>query len=160
MSTVGMPDPMARRVGYCIKRAQSALRTRLDEVLRPLDLTAPQYAVLAAIELEPGISNAALARAAFVTPQTMQAIVANLERARLLVREADPMHGRVLKGELTANGRKRLTKAHILTAGVESAMLGPLSSGDAGKMAAWLRQCADNLQTQRAIAKKPTRKAG
>lgn len=57
----------------------------MDEALRSLGLTAPQYAVLSAVELEAGISNARLARAAFVTPQTVQGILANLERQGLLI---------------------------------------------------------------------------
>ena len=48
MSSSGMPDSVARRVGYALKRAQHALRTRMDEALRPLGLTAPQYAVTGA----------------------------------------------------------------------------------------------------------------
>lgn len=43
---------------------------------------APQYNVLSAIETEPGICNAELARAAFVTAQSMQGIVANLAKVR------------------------------------------------------------------------------
>ena len=58
MSSSGMPEPMAKRFGYAIKRAQHALRARMDETLRPLGLTAPQYAVLSAVELDAGISNA------------------------------------------------------------------------------------------------------
>ncbi len=54
MSSPGMPDPMAKRLGYALKRAQHALRTRMDEALRHLDLTTPQYAALSAIELDPG----------------------------------------------------------------------------------------------------------
>jgi DNA-binding MarR family transcriptional regulator len=72
MSTIGMPDAVAKRLGYALKRAQHALRVSMDEVLRPLGLTTPQYAVLCAIEADPGISNASLARAAFVTAQTMR----------------------------------------------------------------------------------------
>jgi DNA-binding MarR family transcriptional regulator len=38
----------------------------MDKALRSLELTTPQYAVLAQLELKPGISNAALARSAFI----------------------------------------------------------------------------------------------
>ena len=40
-------------------------------------MTTPQYAVLAQAELRPSISNAALAKLAFITTQTMRAIVSN-----------------------------------------------------------------------------------
>ncbi len=144
-SSNGMPEPMARRLGYVLKRAQNALRTRMDDVLRPLGITAPQYAVLTAIELEPGLSNAALARAAFVTPQTMQGIVANLERDGLLQRSGDPAHGRILKTELTPHGAAVLAKAHAAVADVEAVMIGTLSAPDVIRLTALLATCADNF---------------
>jgi DNA-binding MarR family transcriptional regulator len=144
-SSNGMPEPMARRLGYVLKRAQNALRTRMDDALRPLGITAPQYAVLTAIELEPGLSNAALARAAFVTPQTMQGIVANLERDGLLQRSGDPAHGRILKTELTPHGAAVLAKAHAAVADVEAAMIGTLSAPDVIRLTTLLATCADNF---------------
>ena len=147
MSSPGMPDPMAKRLGYTLKRAQHALRTSMDEVLRPLDLTTPQYAVLSAIELDPGISNAALARAAFVTAPTMQGIVANLERAGLLKRRSDPSHGRILRSELTPKGAKKLQEAHVLVEKIEAIMVGFLSPEEIGSLAAQLIACADALNS-------------
>jgi DNA-binding MarR family transcriptional regulator len=145
MSSAGMPDPMAKRLGYALKRAQHALRARLDEALRPIGLTAPQYAVLSAVELEPGISNAALARAAFVTPQTMQGILANLEREGLLRRDADALHGRILRTELTPSGRGAVRRAHEAAARIEAAMVASITRKEAKLLAALLLRCADNL---------------
>lgn len=70
---------MERHVGYYLKRAQHALRLAMDAALQRVDLTTPQYAALCALELEPGLSNAALARCCFVTPQTMNMIVVQSE---------------------------------------------------------------------------------
>lgn len=50
-------DAQIGAVGYLLKRAQHALRTRMDAELRNHELTAPTYAVLAAVERTPGISN-------------------------------------------------------------------------------------------------------
>jgi DNA-binding MarR family transcriptional regulator len=138
---------MAKRLGYLLKRAQHALRTRMDEALNPLALTTPQYSALSAVELNPGISNAALARAAFVTAQTMQGIVTNLERAGLLRRKADPEHGRIQRGELTARGRAALRKAHLLVAGVERKMTDGINGGEVKFLASVLARCADNLSS-------------
>ena len=60
-------DPYAT-IGFALKQAQQALRTRLDAELSEIGLTTPQYAVLAFLDVEAGASNAALARRAFVTP--------------------------------------------------------------------------------------------
>ncbi len=147
MSTASMPEPMAKRLGYALKRAQHALRTRMDEALRPLRLTSPQYAVLSAVELEAGLSNARLARAAFVTPQTMQGILANLERDGLLVRQADPEHGRILRSELTSRGQTVLARAHRLVEEVEHVMISSVGTAEVARISGLLSQCADALSS-------------
>ena len=99
-------------LGYALKRAQHAMRQHMDRQLKEIGLSAPQYNVLASLELEPGASNAALSRRAFVTPQTMQAMLVKLERAGLIAREPDAGHGRIQRTELTAKGRKAVGEAH------------------------------------------------
>ena len=146
MSSVSRPDALAKRLGYVLKRAQHALRIRMDEALSPLKLTTPQYSVLTAVELEPGISNAALARSAFMTAQSMQGIVANLESMGLLQREADLTHGRIRRGKLTKPGRNVLVKAHVVVAEVEAKMTAGLASEEITLMATLLARCADNLR--------------
>jgi DNA-binding MarR family transcriptional regulator len=140
-----MPAPVSGRLGYCIKLAQHALRIRIDDAMRHLGITAPQFAVLVAVDLDPGISNAALARAAFVTPQTMQGIVANLERDGLLRRRADPTHGRILRSELTRRGRAVLERAHAIVADIEARMTRSLGRDEVDALSALLRRCVDNL---------------
>jgi len=147
-----MPEPVAKRLGYALKRAQHALRTRMDESLRHLGLSAPRYAVLTAVEIEPGLSNARLARAAFVTPQTMQGILANLERDGLLIREADPAHGRILRSRLTAHGREVLAQAHRIADEVEGVMVESVGAGEAARLAATLSRCAADLDRRRSTA--------
>lgn len=146
MSSGDMPAPVAKRLGYALKRAQHALRVSMDEALRPLTLTTPQYAVLSAVEAEPGLSNARLARAAFVTPQSMQGILANLERGGLLERRPDPHHGRVLRTELTTAGRGALSRAHRAVHVVEERMVAAFGSDAADRVAAQLSRCADELR--------------
>lgn len=114
-----MNDPYAT-IGFALKQAQQALRTRLDAGLREIGLTTPQYAVLTFLKEEAGASNATLARRSFVTPQTMQAILVTLERAGLLTRTAHPEHGRVQKTELTEAGSKVLSAASKIVADVEA----------------------------------------
>ncbi len=55
-------------IGYQLKITQHLLRQRLDAELSATGVTAPQNAALLAIADNPRISNASLARAAFVTP--------------------------------------------------------------------------------------------
>ena len=117
----------------------------MDDVLRPVGLTTPQSSTLTAVRADPGLSNAALARAAFVTPQTMQAIKANLERERFLIRRADPAHGRILQTELTDRGRAVLESADALILSVEAAMVRSLTAIEEATLIDLLTRCVAGL---------------
>ncbi len=106
-------------LAYRLKLAQHTLRLSMDKALKTLELTTPQYAALSQLEQNPGMSNAALARASFVTPQTMHGIVSNLERALLLTRKNDSKHGRIMGAKLSKKGLKVVSKAHQLISQVE-----------------------------------------
>ena len=133
------------RVGYELKRAQHALRLEMDGVLRGVGLTTPQYAALSVVEGEEGLSGALLARRCFVTPQTMNGILVNLEKAGLLERRAHPGHGRVLQAYLTGEGEGMLSRAHALVEAVEGRMLAGLTRGERARLLVVLRGCADAL---------------
>ncbi|WP_090352926.1 MarR family transcriptional regulator [Dyella sp. 333MFSha] len=140
-----MSDPYAT-VGYALKMAQQSLRTRMDAGLREIGLTTPQYAVLTYLKNEAGASNATLARRAFVTPQTMQGILVALERADLIVRTADPDHGRVQKTELTAAGLDALDAASGIVADAERRLRDASAPEDPQAVAALLLRLAEALR--------------
>lgn len=140
-----MGDPFAT-IGFALKMAQQALRTHLDAALQQIGLTTPQYAVLTFLEVEPGASNAALARRAFVTPQTMQAILVALERAGLISRTPHPEHGRVQTTELTARGREALEAASGIVADAEARLRDASAPLDPQAVAAMLRRLAEALR--------------
>src|SRR5262245_35374586 len=102
------------RIGYHLKRMHQVYCATVVATLRELGLTTAQYAALGVLETAPGISNAALARACFVTPQTMNEIVQSLHARGWVEREPHPVHGRILQLDLTELGRRRLTLAHQL----------------------------------------------
>ncbi len=119
----------------------------MDEQLGPLGLTAPQYNVLSAVQLQPGISNASLARAAFVTAQSMQGIVANLEKVGLLRRDPHPTHGRIRRSELTKKGQEVLARAHDVLIGVEETMTAGFKGEEIDVLRSMLHRCAENMRS-------------
>jgi len=135
-------------VGYNLKITQHLLRNRLDAELARLGITAAQNAALLAVAGNPRISNAKLARAAFVTPQTMQAILVNLELAGLIVRSPHPEHGRVIMTELTKAGRKVVAEGAKAADMVERQMLSTLSAEEASLLRELLRRCAAALDAE------------
>ncbi|CAN5493495.1 hypothetical protein BH10ACT3_BH10ACT3_17440 [soil metagenome] len=133
------------RVGFLIKRAQAVLHDAMVEALDPHQLTVPQYAALTALREVPGLSNADLARRAFVTPQTMHAVLADLEHRELLKRHPHPEHRRVLQAELTRSGERLLTSAGAAVDGIEDQMLSALSEQARSRLASGLTSCIESL---------------
>jgi DNA-binding MarR family transcriptional regulator len=138
-------DPYAT-IGFALKQAQQALRTHLDAGLRRIGLTTPQYAVLAFLSVEAGASNAELARRAFVTPQTMQAILVALERSGFIARTPHPEHGRVQTTELTAIGRRALEAASGIVADAEARVRKAAAPLDPQAVTAMLLRLAEALR--------------
>lgn len=137
---------MDDRIGYALKRAQQALRGALDGELSELGLTAPQYAALAILEEEPGISSAELARRGFVSAQTMSGVVANLERGGLVERRPHPTHGRILETTLTAHGRTLLGETDRRVRAIERRMTSGLAPEERRQLLASLHRCAGALE--------------
>jgi DNA-binding MarR family transcriptional regulator len=134
--------------GYLLKRAQAALHAGMAGALRAHGATLPQYAVLTALEEEPGLSNAGLARRAFVTPQTMNQVLLELEQKGWVIRHPHPGHARILQAELSESGRAALGACHRAADAVEERMLAPLAAGDREQFAAALRACIEALSQQ------------
>jgi DNA-binding MarR family transcriptional regulator len=138
-------------IGYNLKITQHRLRQRLDAELARLGITAPQNAVLLAVAGNPRISNAELARAAFVTPQTMQGILVNLERGGLIVRSPHPEHGRLIMIELTKAGQKVVAEGAKAADVVERQMLSMLSTEEAQLLCELLKRCAAALDDEPSV---------
>ncbi len=149
MSSENYVDQTTQNLGYILKRAQQSLRIRVDTQLKAVEITLPQYAVLSNVAISPGISNADLAKAAFVTPQTMQGILSTLEKRNLLERSQDPEHGRRLMTQLTAEGKIAMETARIEMIKVEAMMLGSISDHDIEQTTQTLLKCIENLAIEK-----------
>ncbi len=144
-------------VGYQMKRVAHALRLRMDALLRKIGLTTPQYAALSVLEGEAGLSGAELARRGFVTPQTMNQILVNLETGGLVKRRPHPVHDRVLQAYVTEKGRRLLSEAHHLVEAIEERMLSSLNESQRLKLLNTLRTCAESLETAAETTVTPTK---
>lgn len=129
-------------VGYALKRAQAALRGAMDGILREHGLTVPQYSCLELLARRPDLSNAELARGAFVTRQATHQLLAGLRSAGLVQSSG---RGRDERYSPTAEGKRRLKRASRGVAAVEERMLSELSSAERRKLHADLLGCAEAL---------------
>lgn len=138
------PRPVDEQVGYVLKKAATVLRVAMDGALRPLDLTVTQYACLEVLHQQPGLSGSELARAVFVSRQSMNLVLRGMERRGLLARAA-PRNGKALPIELTPAGLARLAAAHEAVAVVEEAMLSAFTPDAERRLCRDLSACVDAL---------------
>ena len=87
---------------YLVKQVELAIRSHLDDLLRPAGLTALQYTALTVLERHPDLSSAQLARNSFVTAQSMADMITTLEGRGLIERHRDRADRRRLVVALTA----------------------------------------------------------
>ncbi|WP_307849377.1 MarR family winged helix-turn-helix transcriptional regulator [Qaidamihabitans albus] len=135
------------RTAYLVKRLELAVRARLDAAVRPHGLTTAQYTALTALRGVPGMSSAQLARRSFVSPQTMQELIANLERRGLVARAPSPANRRVLGIGLTEQGEAELRRLDHEVDEIENEMLADLDAEQVEALRQALRLCTQRLTT-------------
>jgi DNA-binding MarR family transcriptional regulator len=135
----------SEKLGVLIKETQAVLHQRMDEVLRPLGLTVPQYACLQALHDTPGITGSELARRVFVSRQSTNIVLQGLEKRGLIVRSEDQGPRRERATELTDTAVALLGQARAGVAAVAVRMTGGLSPADADRLHALLSTCRDAL---------------
>jgi DNA-binding MarR family transcriptional regulator len=130
---------------YLMKRVELAVRSRLDEIVRPAGLTAAQYTALTVLERHDDMSSAQLARHSFVTAQSMADMITTLEARGLIERHRDRADRRRLVVALTAEGRVLLDRYRDEVATLEGSMLTGLSKQDTAALRSIMNTCYDNL---------------
>ena len=145
-NTAMSQDDPRELLGYQLKHVQAALRARMDEALRPLGLSAPQYLCLELLSRAPGVSTSDLAREAFVTRQTMSTLLRSLVDRGLAQRAAQASSGRALPVRLTPEGRDLLKEASRVTVEVERVMTSPLSESQLRAVQEALSVCIAALE--------------
>lgn len=112
------PDPpiSPETVVPALTQAIGQILRRLRAEANPGGLNLSQTAALALLNESSGMTNADLARAQAMKPQSMNAILASLEQEGLVERSPHPTDGRQILFSLTARGvearRKRSAAKH------------------------------------------------
>lgn len=150
MSDSSRPSDSTDRPGYLIKRAQAVLNAHMARALHEDGVTITQFAVLTALAEEPGLSNADLARRAFITPQSMNETLRDLEQRGWVTRSRHPTHGRILQIALTDEGRATLQACDATVTVIEQRMLADLDTDQRRQLATALRSCIDALNPAQA----------
>jgi DNA-binding MarR family transcriptional regulator len=125
-------------LGYLVRQASGLIRLAMERALADLEVTPPQFTVLTMIVAYPGLSGADLARLTFLTPQTINVIVRNLQRAGAIEKTAHAGHGRILQLTVTARGMALLKRCRARVAKVEDRLAGLMSRDEERGVRRWL----------------------
>ena len=130
---------------YLVKQVELAARARLDDIFRPIGLTALQYTALTVLERHDDLSSAQLARHSFVTAQSMADMIAALEARGLIQRNRDDADRRRLVVALTCEGHALLDRYRDAVHALEEGMLTGLSDAEVTAFRTALHTCHANL---------------
>jgi DNA-binding MarR family transcriptional regulator len=133
------------RIGYVVGRLDRALRREIGALVAPYGLTVPKYTALSILRDRPGLSNAQLARRTYVTPQSMNEVLAALEEDGLIVRSPAANHGRVLEVALSPKGHEVLAACDRAVTHMENAMLADLDDEGRRELLEALVNCVYRL---------------
>jgi DNA-binding MarR family transcriptional regulator len=117
------------------------VRSHLDDLLKPADITALQYTALTVLERHPDLTSAQLARNSFVTTQSMADMVTALETRGLIERRRDPADRRRLVIGLTADGRALIRRYRGKVKDLERRMLSGLTGQQVEELRRYLYAC-------------------
>jgi DNA-binding MarR family transcriptional regulator len=154
--------PSARtfpRVSYLVKELERALRARIDEILRPFELTAVQYTALSVLSLQPGMCSAHLARRSFVSPQAANEMVSVLERRGLIRRHGDKEGGRALCIFLTASGERTLARCDLQVDALEVRFLAAFTGPAETQFREMLKMGRDAVRVEETVPARSRRVA-
>ncbi|MDI2036493.1 MarR family winged helix-turn-helix transcriptional regulator [Paenarthrobacter nitroguajacolicus] len=131
------------RLTTLVNRANSLIIESVNEALQDFELTPTQYASLAMLGCNQGISSAKLARLVNVTPQSMGTIVSKFEERALVTRQPAEIHSRVMTLTLTKQGFKLMQAADDAVRIIERRITGSFSQAEIELFKALLRRIGD-----------------
>jgi DNA-binding MarR family transcriptional regulator len=146
MATADSDRPAPARPSYTIARVERAVRRAIAERVGEHGLTVPEYTALSVLRRRSGLSNAQLARRTYVTPQSMNAVLAGLQGRGLIARTPSRDHSRVLKTELTAAGDRLLAACETEVEAFEEEMLAVLTPRQREAFESALTKVAQQLE--------------
>lgn len=101
---IGTLNPLARHVGYALRRAQLLVFQDFLEATQEFALTPAEYSALMALRHDPGLRLNRLTELLTVKPANCVALVNRLESRGLVLRQKLPVSGRAVALALTPAG--------------------------------------------------------
>jgi DNA-binding MarR family transcriptional regulator len=128
-----------------VQTAQRAAR-RFRDVFGAHGLTAHQFGVLVQLSIQPGVSQAALARHILITPQSMGEVLQQMESAGLITRVPPPRRGTAIDVRLTEEGQQALAATYPDVAAINTPAALGLDDADAATLNALLHRVLTHFE--------------
>lgn len=140
-----MTQQLPLRTTYVLGRLSKVVQRLLEQALGPHDLTLPEYTVLTVLRRTSGLSNAQLARRAYIRPQSMHEVLSKLEAQGFVTRTDSPTNRRIRTAVLTDAGKRRIESAENDAAAIDEKLLSALSAAERSVFVDGLRKCIVSL---------------
>jgi len=136
-------------LAFLLKQVHHLMRLGIEARMRGarLHMTHAHAVTLHSLMASPGASGAELARAAAVTPQTMNSILVTLEQQGLITRQPDARHGRILATFVTEKGKRQFERGVGAAESFINEMEASLSAAERQQLRALLQRCLANLSS-------------
>lgn len=119
---------LEQQVGFLLRKAHQRATALFAERIGRHALTPTQFAALAKLHREDGVSQNRLGRLTAMDPATMQGVVARLVDRGFVRRESDPADRRRAVLSLTEEGRRAFAESAANGLAISRATLEPLAA--------------------------------
>jgi DNA-binding MarR family transcriptional regulator len=131
---------------YALWQAQTTAQRAVEQLLKPLGLTATQFGTLDALADGGPLSAAAVAKLHGVRAQSVATAVHGLEQRGLVRRRPHPDHGRITLIEITTDGRRMHRRADAFYGELESTALTGLTPAQQRQLRNGLKHVFERVQ--------------
>lgn len=135
-------------LGYLIGDAGRIIRRELDERVRSLGVTGPQWLLLARLRRNPGIKQAALADLLEVEPISLSRMIDRLQEAGMVERRADPADRRAWCLFLTDKVKPMLEQIYAVAEDMHVELLAGISDEEQNLMRDILARIVGNISPE------------
>jgi DNA-binding MarR family transcriptional regulator len=136
-------DNLGSRAGFLIRRLHQIHLALFAEECAAFGVTAVQFSLLSVLAAQPGLDQAALGFAVGVDRATTANVVARLEKRGLVGRRSNATDRRVKQVELTAAGRRLVTRIDPHARRAHARTMETLPPAERARFVAALRRLVD-----------------
>ena len=140
------PTGSAPTVSYSVGKLDKLINQQLSDALSELEVSLPQFTMLANLHLHGEMANAKLASRSFISPQASNQIIKTMEEKGWISKREDPNHGRILLIGLTPEGQAIYEQCNIKAMAFESRMLTGLPAENVMMLKATVQRLITNLK--------------